>query len=65
VQITDKNDIDTLISIYPACDGCYLMRVNESNNYFGIGSENKKKLVEILKSMVRCFRVFKISHMSK
>jgi hypothetical protein len=36
------------ISIYPACDGCDLMRVNDTEKYFSIGKENRKKLVEIL-----------------
>jgi hypothetical protein len=79
VQITDKNDMNTLISmckgiaimdspscgfgvaelifegeqkkisIYPACDGCDLMEVNDTDKYFDIGAENRKKLVELLK----------------
>lgn len=37
------------LKVYPACDGCDLMRINNTEKYFTIGSENREKLVEILK----------------
>lgn len=36
------------ISIFPACDECDLMRVNDTDKYITIGKENRKRLVEIL-----------------
>lgn len=36
------------ISLFPACDGCSTMRFNNSDKYYSIGTENRKKLVEIL-----------------